>query len=623
MSRFPVPRRHALAALVTSAAALAAAPSAQARTSFITSFDGTRIVYNFYPAPGLAKGATAPTVMNGPGYSSGGAKDTDKTPAAMLKDGYNVLTWDPRGFGGSGGNVETDSPDFEGRDAQALIDLIAKQPEARLEQPGDPLLGMIGGSYGGGIQNVLAAIDPRVDVITPSISWHSLVTSLDKANTAKGGWGSLLFGVGVNGSTTGGLNGPAGPMFGRMQDPATTRALADGAATGEFDPSDRAYFESRGPGEALIAKIKVPTLITQATNDTLFTLQEAIRNHAVAKRTGVPLAMTWFCGGLSDPSTAHGVCLTKLGPQPNIVLEQSQLWLKRYLKGDTSVDTGPGFRWVSDTGALHYARDYPVPTGSPVVGEGGGTLAIAAGDTSGAVVAAQKAANALSVALAKPKAGTQLLGEPRLSMTYSGTAASPNGRIYAQLVDDASGVVLGNQVTPVPVTFDGKEHTTSLPLEAVAVDAIPGSSYTLQLIGGSDVYFGARQPALVTVSKAAVSIPTVAEGASSTNPAEMRAVPTASAPTQTKAACKASVVTLRLHARKGTRIVKAKLYVDGRLRRTARGKHLTKLRVGGLGGAQHSVRVDTFTKRGLAVRSVRRVDACGRASGVKSRRFDR
>ncbi len=604
------------AVAVTSLAVLPVA--AQARTGSITSFDGTKIVYNFFPAPGLAPGATAPTVMNGPGYSSGGAKEGDKTPKAMLADGYNVLTWDPRGFGGSGGNVMTDSPEFEGRDAQALIDFIAEQPEARLEGPGDPLLGMIGGSYGGGIQNVLAAIDRRVDVITPSISWHSLVTSLDKSNTAKGGWGSLLYGVGTNGSTVTGLTTPGGPMVGRQQDPATTRALAVGASTGEFDQAGIDYFSARGPGEALISQIKVPTLITQATNDTLFTLKEAIQNHAVAKRTGVPLAMTWFCGGLTDPSTAHGVCSTKLGPQPNIVLEQSRQWLKRYLVGDTSVDTGPGFRWVSDTGVLHYAKDYPVPAGAPVVGEGAGTLVIAPGETSGALVLASKAANALNVALAKPKAGTQLLGEPQLSLTYSGTAADPDARVYAQLVDDASGVVLGNQVTPVPVVLDGKEHTVGLPLEAVAVDAVPGTSYTLQLTGGANPYFGARQPAVVTVAKARVSVPTVAEGASSTEPAVVMDTPAA-----VQGTCKAGVLNLRLHARKGTRIVRAKLFVDGKLKRTARGKRLTRLRVAGLGAGAHTVRVDTFTKRGLAVRSTRRVDACGKASRLKVKRFDR
>ena len=51
---------------------------------------------------------------------------------------------------------------------------------------------MVGGSYGGGIQLVTAATDCRVDAIVPTIAWHSLVTSLDKADTSKTGWSGIL-----------------------------------------------------------------------------------------------------------------------------------------------------------------------------------------------------------------------------------------------------------------------------------------------------------------------------------------------------------------------------------------------------------------------------------------------
>src|SRR5436190_16628196 len=160
------------------ACCLALAPPASAaaahRDGYVASFDGTKIVYSFYPAPGLRPGQRAPTVMYGPGYASGRADDSDALVAGLLKAHYNVLTWDPRGFGDSGGDVEVDSPQYEGRDASALIDLIAKQPEVQLDRPGDPHLGIAGLSYGGGIQWITAASDSRVDVIAPQISWHSL-----------------------------------------------------------------------------------------------------------------------------------------------------------------------------------------------------------------------------------------------------------------------------------------------------------------------------------------------------------------------------------------------------------------------------------------------------------------
>ena len=88
-----------------------------------------------------------------------------------------------------------DKPGYEGRDVSALISWLARQPEAQLDRPGDPRVGMAGGSYGGGIQLVAAAADHRIDAIVPDIAWHSLLTSLDKNNTPKLGWGTLLYDV--------------------------------------------------------------------------------------------------------------------------------------------------------------------------------------------------------------------------------------------------------------------------------------------------------------------------------------------------------------------------------------------------------------------------------------------
>jgi ABC-2 type transport system ATP-binding protein len=493
------------------------APGAEAsRDGYITSFDGTKIVYSFMPATGLKPGDRAPTVMVGPGYSSGHATSSDPEVSALLAAGYNVLTWDPRGFGDSGGNVEIDSPNYEARDAMALIDFLAKQPEVQLDKPGDPRLGMAGMSYGGGIQWVTAAQDPRVDVIAPQISWHSLVTSLDKANTAKGGWGSILFGLGVEGTTvpgvTGGVSGqPAGFQFGRVQDPAANQALLDGVATGGFTPADQAFFAARGP-DFMLSHIHVPTLMLQGTSDTLFTLKEAIDNYAAIRGNGIPFKMTWFCGSLtnSDGSIAHGICQTNQGNDPAVAVHQTVAWMNRYLKGDTSVSTGPRFEWISQDGVDHGAADYPPPAGQPIVASGSGTLVLTPGDTSGELIAAAPAVNGVDVSVPAPAGPTQIVGEPSLTLDYSGTAPQPDARIYAQLIDNATNQAVGPVVTPVPLTLDGQQHTLTIPLEAVALDATPQSSYRLQLTDGTTVYFAARQPGVVTFSHINLSLPTVA-----------------------------------------------------------------------------------------------------------------
>ncbi|MFZ0044058.1 MAG: hypothetical protein WAK93_22305, partial [Solirubrobacteraceae bacterium] len=251
------------------------------------------------------------------------------------------------------------------------------------------------------------------------------------------------------------------------------------------------------------------------TDDTLFTLHEAITNYEALKGRGVPVQMLWFCGSLTDnPGVAHGQCLTPKGPDPQITLHFELRWLARYLKRDTGVNTGPGFTWISDAGVERTTPAYPPAAGSPVTGTGSGVLPLAVGDTSGALIVASRAANAVNVALSTPAAGTQMVGEPTLTLNYSGTATNSDGRLYAQILSNANGLVLGNQVTPIPVTLDGAAHSLTIPLEAVAADVQPGSTYTLQITDGTSVYFSARAAGLVNLSKIAVSIPTVAPGAS-------------------------------------------------------------------------------------------------------------
>src|SRR5688500_18887274 len=189
-----------LLALAAPAAVLALAAPAHARDAVVPSYDGTPIVTSFHPAEGLPPGAKAPTILMTHGW--GGTRDAEGTgdtsesignvgAGVLRRAGFNVLTWDSRGFGQSGGVVTVDHKDNEGRDVQALLDHVARQPEAQLDGPGDPRAGMHGPSYAGSIQNIAAAIDGRVDAITPTIAWHSLLTSLYKEDTIKSGWASL------------------------------------------------------------------------------------------------------------------------------------------------------------------------------------------------------------------------------------------------------------------------------------------------------------------------------------------------------------------------------------------------------------------------------------------------
>src|SRR4051794_6488739 len=294
--------------------------AAEARDATITSFDGTQIVLSFFPSPA---GGKAPTILEGHGW--GGSRETNPDAAsdegtgnvgvgALRKAGFNVLTWDSRGFGDSGGTVTVDSPDAEGRDVSALIDWLAQQPEAQLDTAGDPRVGMPGVSSAGGVELVSAPRDKRIDAIAPIIAWHSLLTSLYKEDTVKSGWASALTTLGVPTSK------------GRL-DPHILSAFTSGAATGTLSAEDRAWFDSRGPGD-LVNQLTIPTFLVEGTADTLFTLKEVITNYTILKANHVPAKMLWFCGG-------HGVCLTGSGPKGHV--EQAVIgWLRRYVAGDSA-----------------------------------------------------------------------------------------------------------------------------------------------------------------------------------------------------------------------------------------------------------------------------------------------
>ena len=108
-----------------------------------------------------------------------------------------------------------------------------------------------------------------------------------------------------------------------------------------------------------------------------------------------------------------------------------------------------------------------------------------------------------------PTADGLALGAPRLTMTYHGTTpdgASPT-RVFAQLVDDATGLVIGNQITPVDITLDGKGHTASSDLEVIAQHLEPGRTITLQMVATTPAYATPRLGGKITFDSLAVSLP--------------------------------------------------------------------------------------------------------------------
>jgi ABC-2 type transport system ATP-binding protein len=514
-------RRRAVVLAATATVALAAGlfrlpASAQGPTEppqrdvVIRSFDGTPIVTHFFPAWGVRPGTRTPLVMVAHGWGEKGPTDPHgarlagaPTVSALLNAGYDVLTWDARGHGGSGGTAMVDSPEFEVRDTEALIDWAARQPEVELDAPGDPRVGMAGASYGGLIQLLTAAFDPRVDVIEPAYTGNSLPYVFAPSGAFKQTWAAFLGGTAAE-NIPPGLSSPAGLQLHSL-DPAAASGLAQGIATGQLSAAFARYLDYRSPGRYL-SRVHIPTLLQQGTPDSLFSIVNANQTYATLRARGVPVKMIWNCEG-------HSVCLTSSGPTGKFDSEGIS-WFDRWLKRKTSVRTGPAFEWLPDNErAYRSAPVYPPAESGRLHGVGSGVLALSPADSVGGggfvLIGGRPSEDAVSVSVAAPRAPADVVGAPRLTLTYSGLAAPAQAHLFAQVVDLVSGRVVGPQVTAIRVTLDGGRHTLTVDLNPIATRAGPGSRYEVQIMPGSLVFGVQRSVGEIDLTRVEASLPMV------------------------------------------------------------------------------------------------------------------
>jgi ABC-2 type transport system ATP-binding protein len=262
----------------------------------VRSFDGTRIETTIFEPKADGE---YPAVMATHGW--GGSRDQNFGEGEdYASRGYVLLTFDSRGFGESGGNVGVDGPK-EVRDVSALIDHLADHPKVRTEDPDgeDPVVGMFGGSYAGGIQLNAAAHDDRLDALVPEICWHDLNYALQPNGVVKTVWGLGLYGVGIGGSRQ--HEAESGDVRGLRQglDTAVHRGIAEGLALNDFSQGTESYFAVRSPGHQLeaIAETSAPALFIQGWTDHLFVPNQAIWNYEGLRERGLETKLLFYNEG--------------------------------------------------------------------------------------------------------------------------------------------------------------------------------------------------------------------------------------------------------------------------------------------------------------------------------------
>ncbi len=146
-----------------------------------------------------------------------------------------------------------------------------------------------------------------------------------------------------------------------------------------------------------------------------------------------------------------------------------------------------------------------------IAATGSGSLPItpSADAEGGALIASTPKATAFNLDLPPASAAGDVVGEPRLKLTYSGTGVPADTHVHAQIVDTARNLVLGNVTTPIPVKLDGLPHVIERPLEPVVARAVAGKRYRLQISSASTLYAPQRSAGALQLSRVAISLPLV------------------------------------------------------------------------------------------------------------------
>ncbi|MFD8291307.1 alpha/beta fold hydrolase, partial [Streptomyces lavendulae] len=482
-------------------------------------------------------GERRPAVLLGHGF--GGSKDDVRAQAERLaRDGYAVMTWSARGFGRSGGKIGLNDPEHEVKDVSALIDWLARRPEVRLDADGDPRVGVAGASYGGAVALLAAGYDRRVDAIAPQITYWNLADALFPQGVFKKLWAGIFFTTGAAGGLQPGAAnaGPPGPAAasgcGRFE-PQLCAMYERVAVAGKPDAEARELLERRSPS-AVGDRIKVPTLIVQGQDDSLFPLDQADAMARAIAANGAPVSVDWAAGG-------HDGGMRESGR----VEDRVKTWFDRHLKGDPAADTGPVFRvsrsgGVDSTDGLVKLRGassdrYPGLTSAPRPFALSGreqTFANPAGGAPPALsslpgIGGQFAALGAGLSLDFPGQNARfeseplteelrVTGTPTLTLNVRSTAADGAavlfGKVYDVGPDGRQQVLPGQLVAPVRVEDAGQGRSVALRLPAIDHSVQAGHRLRVVVAATDLGYASPAAPAVYTVSAQGPLAVPVADG---------------------------------------------------------------------------------------------------------------
>jgi ABC-2 type transport system ATP-binding protein len=456
-----------------------------------------KICYSLHTPASASAAKRVPMLFHSHGWGGSRTKSASSF-TKFLNAGYGVLSFDQRGFGESGGKARIENTDYEGKDVLKLVDLVSKLTWVVQDGKGDPRLGAIGGSYGGGYQFVgafrglMEKKKPLFDALAPEITWWDLKDSLAPSEAVRTEWVSLLSAAGINALPNEAVLGTA---FG-----AATGFWPKGQAPGI--PDLDAFFEKNGPAWHVKngRRLNIPVLFGQGATDTLFPLNQGLMNfqRAITPAARAKSIFVGYNGGHVlpnafpySPAVSGDPCSKKLGGG-----SFSDLTIKFFdtaLKGKKSTLKGYGqYHLATQTngcttvGSVTANKSFPVGV-------------VATTETAGAPVGYQVAAGPIRVA-----------GTPYLEGTMF--ALGVNNRAFYSLAvgaTPATATVVQGNVLPVNELLPVAGEKRRIELPSVAIDVPAGENLYVLASPFSEMFagMGSRTPGAIVLQDAVVRLP--------------------------------------------------------------------------------------------------------------------
>jgi putative CocE/NonD family hydrolase len=456
------------------------------------------IIFDLFRPDSATKRHPDPAVLTTNGFA-GSKADVDGEAEALAQQGYVALAYSGLGMGGSSCRIELDSFIWDGRAASQLVTFLGgglratngtrvnyvtlnKRAANGKHYKYDPEVGMIGGSYGGGVQFAAAAVDPRIDAIVPVIAWDNLAYSLapnnatlsgrsvtystpgiTKANPSGDGWLNLLWDAGAFVAPTPPLPPTACPNYANTICPLHRQLINQGYP----GPAALKQFKTLSISSRM-KDLRIPVLLEQGENDSLFDLQEAVATYTALRKQHTPVKMVWQSWGHSDATSPAGetAVLTKINTG----------WFRYYLK-----HTGPKpalnfsfFRpWVSNAAkAFASAPTYPIGSTRQLYLSGTGSSADVG---AGTIISTKSHAATGAISLTTPAKGA-----PE-SLTQNVSASAISG-MNDVTISDPAGTFAAYESAPLAKSLDvvGVPSVT-VNVAAPAADLTAGPAGTLGL----------------------------------------------------------------------------------------------------------------------------------------------